>query len=60
MGTIRCERCDEELTPQRAVWLELSMTDGLYYKTIPQSHESQGGFAFGQTCAKKQLKEDHG
>jgi hypothetical protein len=46
------------------VWLELSNTDGKYYKidelskrSIPEGHISQGAFPFGSTCAKEQLKE---
>ena len=55
--TIWCERCGEKLNPKTAVWLELSMTDGNYYKEIPDGHDSQGGFSFGKACAKSQLKE---
>jgi hypothetical protein len=54
---IRCERCGEILNPDRAVWLELSQTDGKYYVEIPKDHVSQGGFSFGSACAKTQLKE---
>lgn len=56
---IRCERCNEVLNPNRAVWLELSITDGKYYRELPEGHESQGGFSFGSSCAKTQIKEDH-
>jgi hypothetical protein len=56
---IRCERCDEILDPKRVKWLELSITDGKYYKVIPTGHESQGGFAFGSKCVKEQLKETY-
>jgi hypothetical protein len=56
---ICCERCDEELNPERVVWLELSNTDGKYYKNIPEGHISQGSFGFGISCSKTQLKEDH-
>ena len=58
MNTIRCERCNEILNPKRVVWLELSETDGRYYKKIPEGHISQGGFSFGKTCSIKQLKEE--
>jgi hypothetical protein len=51
---IRCERCGEILNPDKVVWLELSLTDGRYYNEIPHSHKSQGIFAFGSTCAKKE------
>jgi hypothetical protein len=54
---IRCERCNEILKIEQAVWLELSMTDGRYYKNIPNGHESQGGFSFGKTCAKRELSQ---
>jgi len=61
---IRCERCGEVLIAKRVVWLELSNTDGKYYKidelskrSIPEGHISQGAFPFGSTCAKEQLKE---
>lgn len=54
-----CQRCGETLKPQRIVWLELSITDGNYYEELPDGHESQGGFPFGSTCAKKQIKEQN-
>ncbi len=54
---IRCERCGEKLTSNKIVWLELSVTDGYYYKKLPKDHESQGSFSFGSACAKTQLKE---
>ena len=56
---IRCERCNELINPKTAVWLELSITDGKYYKEgkIPEGHVSQGGFSFGKACAVAQLKE---
>lgn len=54
---IWCERCGEKLNPVKAVWLELSQTDGKYYTKIPEGHDSQGGFSFGAACAKTQLKE---
>lgn len=54
---IYCERCGERLNPIKAVWLELSNTDGNYYTNIPKNHISQGGFSFGSACAKTQLAE---
>lgn len=54
----KCERCGEILIAERVVWLELSQTDGKYYRTLPVGHISQGGFPFGSTCSEKQLKED--
>jgi len=59
MKTIRCERCDEVLNPDRVVTLELSNTDGKYYLVLPIDHVSQGGFDFGKACSLSQLKEDH-
>lgn len=55
---IYCQRCNERLNPDKAVWLELSNTDGKYYISIPEGHVSQGGFSFGKACSKTQLKED--
>ena len=55
--TLFCERCGDKLNPSKAVWLELSMTDGRYYKEIPKGHDNQGGFSFGKTCSIQQLKE---
>jgi hypothetical protein len=54
---IRCERCGEILKPGREVWLELSQTDGKYYKELPGGHTSQGAFSFGSACAKTELLE---
>lgn len=53
-----CMRCDRPLEEGNEVWLELSMTDGKYYRRyIPLGHDSQGCFAFGKDCAKKQIEE---
>ena len=56
--TIWCERCGEKLNPNRAVWLELSVTDGRYYEEgkFPKGHESQGAFSFGKACSKQEIK----
>jgi len=54
---IYCQRCNEKLNPDKAVWLELSNTDGYYYTEIPAGHVSQGGFSFGRACAKTELAE---
>jgi hypothetical protein len=54
--TIWCERCGEKLNPSKSVWLELSTTDGKYYKQIPDGHNSQGAFSFGKACSKSELK----
>ncbi len=54
--TIRCERCNEILNPNTTVWLELSNTDGKYYRgNIPKGHTSQGAFAFGRACAVREV-----
>ena len=55
--SIYCERCGDKLNPKKAVWLELSLTDGKYYETIPPDHVSQGSFSFGKACSINQLKE---
>ena len=60
METLFCERCGQPLNPDRVVWLELSNTDGRYYKKIPEGHMSQGAFTFGKACSIKQLKETKG
>jgi hypothetical protein len=59
---IRCERCNEKLNPAKAVWLELSITDGKYYPSgcFPQGHESQGEFSFGKDCARTVITKDPG
>lgn len=53
-----CERCGEEVHPDREVWLELSQETGLFSDprvvTLPEN-ESQGGFCFGADCAKTVL-----
>lgn len=58
--TIWCERCGEKLNPNRAVWLELSITDGRYYEEneFPKGHESQGFFSFGKACSRKVVKNN--
>ena len=49
-----CQRCGEELDPTKAVWLELNSNTGIYHDDqFPKDGDSQGGFAFGSTCAKK-------
>ena len=50
---LTCEHCGDSIDPERAVCLELSMTDGKYYINLPEGHESQGGFNFGSSCWKK-------
>jgi len=46
-----CTRCGRKITG-KLVQLELSNTDGKYYKELPEGHESQGWFYFGETCSK--------
>jgi len=48
-----CERCSKELSSIAIVWLELSQTDGNYYRAteFPANHISQGFFPFGNACA---------
>lgn len=57
VNAIRCERCGEALKQTQTVWLELSLTDGRYYKDLPDGHASQGGFPFGKACAKVAIQE---
>lgn len=48
-----CNRCNEKLDPNKIVWLELDQDTGLYTDgELPEGHTSQGGFAFGRSCAK--------
>lgn len=55
---IKCQECGKILNPKNGIkWLELSITDGNYYTTFPQSHESQGCFPFGTSCATKKINE---
>lgn len=58
-STIYCERCHKVINPKKAVWLELSNTDGKYYPEgqLPEGHVSQGGFSFGRACSLTQIKE---
>lgn len=49
----KCEECGRELKKETEVWLELSNTNGEYYKKIPIGHETQGFFPFGKDCAKR-------
>jgi hypothetical protein len=49
----KCECCGKKIRKGKEVWLELSLTDGLYYQDLPEGHESQGCFCFGSTCAAK-------
>jgi hypothetical protein len=53
-----CERCGEELHPDREVYLELDQRTRTYAKegTVPPEH-SQGGFPFGAACAQKELQK---
>lgn len=55
-----CTKCDEELKPGRAVWLELNCMTGQYRAEgdpeFPEA-DSQGWFPFGSKCAKRALAE---
>lgn len=53
---IKCERCGEKLVGPYEM-LELSITDGKYYRYIPEGHISQGAFFFGIKCARQQLED---
>jgi hypothetical protein len=53
---LRCEKCGKILDPRKAVWLELSNTDGKYYQEIPKGHVSQGAFSFGKDCAENEIR----
>lgn len=51
-----CQRCGEQL--KSPVFLELRMgTDEWYKPGVLPPNDSQGCFAFGATCARKQLIE---
>ncbi len=56
-----CTRCNAILDPDKSVWLELSWKTGKYSDpekiSIP-AQESQGGFPFGETCARHQLQHN--
>ena len=48
-----CACCGKKLKG-KAAWLELSFITNQYYiDNVVPSHESQGYFPFGLTCAKK-------
>jgi hypothetical protein len=54
----QCERCGEDLHPNREVWLGYDQRTHTYTdKPIPPEHD-QGGFPFGRACARKALAED--
>ena len=57
MSNYKCERCGQPLKGLKIKMLELSLTDGNYYDTIPKGHKSQGFFPFGISCASLQLKD---
>jgi hypothetical protein len=52
---LRCERCNELLDPEKAVWLELDVRENKYTDMPIPEEDSQGGFPFGKACAKKAL-----
>lgn len=51
-----CQRCGEELHPDREVWLELDQRTQTYTNegAVPPEY-SQGGFPFGSACAKREI-----
>jgi len=51
-----CERCGAKLAEDKIFWLELDQRTGTYTLDVPEKF-SQGGFAFGQDCAKIMLTE---
>jgi hypothetical protein len=52
-GQEQCAICGRGVNPNREVEVELSNTDGEYYKNgVPEGHESQGWFTVGPECAK--------
>lgn len=54
----RCERCNEPLKSSRIVWLELNCHTGAWtaQEGACPPEQSQGWFAFGSACAKRQLE----
>jgi hypothetical protein len=55
----KCERCGEELHPDRLVWLEFDQRTSTYTnQDVPEKY-SQGGFTFGAACAKRELARHH-
>jgi hypothetical protein len=54
----QCEHCGRKLDEAKIAWLELSWKTGRWYLPgdCPED-ESQGGFPFGQACAKAVLAE---
>jgi hypothetical protein len=52
-GKEYCQRCDQEINPDTAIWTEMSNSTGIYHlKGIPEGEESQGWFQFGKDCVK--------
>lgn len=52
-----CERCGKKITSGNEVWLNLDSRTNTYTdKDIPSEY-SQGGFPFGEDCAKKMLEK---
>lgn len=51
----QCEFCGKNINPATAKEVELSNTDGRYYREgdLPQGHISQGFFTVGSDCFKK-------
>jgi hypothetical protein len=56
-GRPNCDRCGEELHPDRTVWLELNHRTGKYTTEDVPEEESQGCFPFGVACSKRVIVE---
>jgi hypothetical protein len=51
----RCERCGEDLAPGRETWLTYDQRYQAYTdQEVPMEYD-QGGFSFGDACARKEL-----
>lgn len=52
-----CQRCGEQVDPDKAVWLELNWNTQEWSAegSVPEE-ESQGCFPFGAACARAVLK----
>lgn len=58
---VNCERCGEELKPDRVSWLEFDQRTSTYVDpeqvAVPDD-DSQGLFAFGRSCARTVLQNE--
>jgi hypothetical protein len=53
-----CTRCDRPLNPGQEAWLEFDQRTQTYTKREVPEEESQGVFAFGEDCARRELAFD--